>query len=249
MAKVAFDDFSRVGPGRIRMREVVRPHDVVLAPIFQIFAANVIVEEAGKYLIFDEAARIARERRGVLFLKAIVIIIPLLKHPGHPAAFVFHRDDLELRISFQYAVKNELKERVGDIHELQVDAAAVALDAFSVLILVVTVAGQNMQTHGSIELLARGPEFVVMTGVKGEIGMGCLPNNRALESRFVASLELFDAVIDVIDRNGRNADEPIRIDAAVVDKPVIVDAKASFLQTGIIESEEIEHQGRIKHFS
>src|SRR5687767_12246322 len=116
-----------------------------------------VVEEAGEYLIFDEAARIARKRRRVLFLEAIVVIVPLLKHPRHPAALVFHRDDLELRISFEDAVKNDLKKRIGDIHELQVDAAAITLDAFSVLIFVVTVARQNMQANRSIEILTGGP--------------------------------------------------------------------------------------------
>ena len=121
--------------------KVVGPHDVVLAPKFQILAADVIVEEAGEDLIFDKAARIARERRRILFLEAIVIVVPLLKHPRHPAAFVFHRDDLELGISFENAVEDELEERVGDIHEFEVDAAAIALDAFAVFVFVVAVAG------------------------------------------------------------------------------------------------------------
>src|SRR6266545_2619703 len=106
-----------------------------------------------------------------------------------------------------------------------------------------------MQAHRSIQILTRAPKLIVVAGVEGEIRMGRLPNDRAFQSGFVASLEFFDAVIDVIDRNGRNADQPIRIDAAVIDKPVVVDAEASFLQTGIVESEKIEHQGRIEHFS
>ena len=100
-----------------------------------------IVEEAGKDLLFDEVARIAGERRRVLFLETIVIIVPLLKHPRHPAALVFHRNDLELGIFFEHAVKNKLEKRVGDIHQLQVDTAAVTLDAFSVFVFVVAVTG------------------------------------------------------------------------------------------------------------
>ena len=94
------------------MRKVIRPHDVVLAPMFQILAANVIVEEAGKDLILDEAARITGDRWRILFLETIVIIIPLLKHPWHPAALVFNPDQLEVGGSCDYSVKKYLENRV-----------------------------------------------------------------------------------------------------------------------------------------
>ena len=116
MAEVAFDDFPRVGPGRVRMRKIVRPHDVVLSPIFQIFTADVIVKETGIDLIFYKTAGITGDRRRVLLFETIVIVVPLLKHPGHPAALVFHRDDFELGIPFKHAVMDDLEERVGDIH-------------------------------------------------------------------------------------------------------------------------------------
>ena len=91
---------------------------VVAGLAIAILAADVIVEKAGENLILNEAARIACEGRWILLFEAIVIIVPLLKHPRHPAAFVFYRNDLELGISFKNAVMNDLEERVGDIHQL-----------------------------------------------------------------------------------------------------------------------------------
>ena len=38
------------------------------------------------------------------------------------------------------------------------------------------------------------------------------------------------------------------VDAAIIDQPIVVNAKAGFLQPGIVEREEIEHQCRIEHF-
>ena len=64
----------------------------------------------------------------------------------------------------------------------------------------------------------------------------------------MATLELFDAVVDIVNGNGRNTDQTISIGTAIIDQPVVVNAEAGFLQAGIIESEEIEHQCRIEHF-
>src|SRR5262245_3079439 len=76
-----------------------------------------------------------------------------------------------------------------------------------------------------------------------------LPDDRAFQSGFMAALEFFEAVVDVVNRNSRDADQPMGVDAAVIDQPIVVNPKAGFLQAGIVESKEIEHQGRIEHFS
>src|SRR5262249_47038876 len=147
MAEVALDDLKGVGPGGIRMGKIVRPHDVVLTPELEILAAYMIVEETGINLIFDEAARIARDRRRVLLFEAIVIVVPLLKHPGHPAALVFYGHNLELGVALEYAVENNFKQPIGDVHQLEIDTATVALDALSVFILVIAVSRQYVETY------------------------------------------------------------------------------------------------------
>ena len=113
-----------------------------------------IIEETGINLIFDEAARIARDRRRVLFFEAIIIIIPLLKHPGHPAALVFDRDNLEFGMPFENSVKDDLEQSVGNVHQLEIDAAAIALNALSIFVFVVAVTRQDMETDRGVEFLA-----------------------------------------------------------------------------------------------
>src|ERR1051325_6570638 len=76
-----------------------------------------------------------------------------------------------------------------------------------------------------------------------------LPDDCPLQTGFVAALELFDPMIDVVHWNRRDADQSIGIDAAIIDQPIVIDAKTGFLQAGIIEGEQIEHQSRIEHFS
>src|SRR6267143_2462164 len=107
------------------MGKIVRPHYVILAPPFQVAPADRIVEEAGKDLIADELARVAGDGRRVLAAEAPKVVIPLLDHEGEPARFVFHGDELEFRVSLQHTVENEIEKLVGDVGELQVDAAAV----------------------------------------------------------------------------------------------------------------------------
>ena len=113
-----------------------------------------IVEEAGVNLIFDEAARIACDRRRVLLFETIIIIIPLLKHPGHPAALVFDRDNLEFGMPFENSVKDDLEQSVGNVHQLEIDAAAVPLDALSVFVLVVAVTRQDVKADRRVKFLA-----------------------------------------------------------------------------------------------
>src|SRR4249920_2310782 len=136
---------------------------------------NRIVEEAGIDLVMHKLARVLRDRRRILLPEAVVVIIPLLNDPGQPAAFVLYRHDSELRISLEDAVKDQLEEAIGDVHELEVHAAAVTLDPFSFLILVVAVAGQDVQAYGRIQVLRRGPEFIIVAGMKWQIRMGRLP--------------------------------------------------------------------------
>ena len=63
----------------------------------------------------------------------------------------------------------------------------------------------------------------------------------------MAAFQLFDADIDIIDRNGRNPDQTVRVDAAVVNQPVVIDPEARLLHASIVESKQIQHQGRIEH--
>src|SRR6266542_6126386 len=200
-----------------------------------------IVEEAGIHLITDKFTWVLGDRRRILLAEAVVVIVPLLNDPGQPAAFVLYRHDFELRISLEDAVKDQLEEAIGDVHELKVDAAAVTFDAFSFLILVVAVAGQDVQAYGRIQVLSRGPEFVIVAGVKRKIRMGRLPDNRAFEAGLAAAFQLFDADIDIIDRNGWNPDQPVSIDATIIDQPIIIDPEARLLHASIVESEQIQH--------
>src|SRR5215510_4560450 len=100
------------------MGKIVGPHDVVLAPPLQVMTADRIVEEAGIDLVVDKFAWVLRDRWRILLAEAIVIVIPLLNDPRQPAAFVFDRDDFKLWIPLQNAVKDQLEETIGDIHEL-----------------------------------------------------------------------------------------------------------------------------------
>src|SRR2546422_8486134 len=119
------------------------------------------------------------------------------------------------------------------------------LDAFSFLA-VVARARQDMHADGRIELLGRRPEFVVVTGMKRQIRMGRLPDQCALEPRLVAALQLLDGTVDVVDGDGRNADEALAVHAAVFDQPVVEEEKARFLHSGVMKGIETQQQRRIE---
>ena len=68
-----------------------------------------------------------------------------------------------------------------------------------------------------------------------------LPDNGAFEAGFVATFQLFDADIDIVDGNGRNTDQPVSIYATIGGQPVIIDPEARLLHAGIVESKQIQH--------
>src|SRR5258706_5348596 len=140
-------------------------------------------------------------------------------------------------MSFEHAAEDQLEERVGDVHQFEIDAATIALDAFAVLVFVIAMTGEDMQTYRRVEFFTGRPEFLVMIGGEWDIFMRRLPDQRALETGFTAAFELFDAVVDVVNRDRRNTDQTAGVGAAVIDQPVVVSAEASFLQPGVVDGE------------
>src|SRR5207253_10580998 len=117
--------------------------------------------------------------------------------------------------------------------------------SFPLRILIVTVARQNVQAYGRIQIRRSCPEFIIVVRIKRKIRMWRLPDNGAFESGLVTALQLFNADIYVIDRDGWNTDQPTRVDAAVFDQPIVVDAEKGLLHSSIVEGEKIQHQGRV----
>ena len=113
----------------------------------------------------------------------------------------------------------------------------VALDAVAGLPMhAVAEAGQNMQVHGQIEILRRGPETLVMFRCKRQARMWHLPDHGADPPAFLAALHLGDGMIDVEHGDQRDTVEPIGHLLAVVDHPVVVGAKERFLQRRIVDA-------------
>src|SRR5688572_8404865 len=141
MAKITLNNLQRIRPSRIRMGEVVGPHNIFLAPPLEIVTAHGIVEEAGIDLIAKVFARVLAEWRGISVAEAPVVVIPLLRDPGQPTRFVLDGNNLEPGIALQHAIENQLEKRVGNVHQLQIDAAAVTLNAVTVLVFVIAMPG------------------------------------------------------------------------------------------------------------
>src|SRR5690242_15565658 len=99
-----------------------------------------------------------------------------------------------------------------------------------------------MEADRRVEVLSRRPEFIVVAGMEGKVRMRRLPDDRALQPRLTTAFQFFDSVFNVVNRNRGNTDQAIGIDAAIIDEPVVVNAKARLLESGIIERKQIEHQ-------
>src|SRR5438067_5973157 len=83
--------------------------------------------------------------------------------------------------------------------------------------------------------------------MKRQIRMRRLPDERAFQPLPAAALELLHRLVDVVHRDRRDADEAVRRDAAVLEQPIVVDAKAGLLQPRVREREKAEHQRGVEH--
>ena len=146
------------------------------------------------------------------------------------------------------AVEDEIEDRVDDLLELQVDAAAVRLDAGALVtehrLLVIAVAGEDVQMHRHLEILGRRPELLVVVGPERQVRVRRLPDERALEPRLGAALQFLDRLVDVVHGDGRHPHQPVGRHRAIVHHPVVVGAKRHLLKLGVVHGEMRQQIGR-----
>src|SRR6516162_7589955 len=85
--------------------------------------------------------------------------------------------------------------------------------------------GPFMKADREIEVLGRGPEWLVIGVVYHLVVVGVGPQKTAPEAQFLfRKTHLGDRQIDILHRQHRNAEQPIRIGLAIVGEPAVVGA-------------------------
>src|SRR4029434_3642809 len=183
---------SRLGPSRVAVRIVIRPHAVVLSPPLKAATRGSISEKRPIDLTVKIFARIFRNRRRIYSLEPVVIVIPLLQHERHPSDLVFNADESKLGISLHDSKEDQFKKRIDDFLELQIHAAPIGLDARSLVpehgFLMVAMSGEDMQIYRHVEILGSRPELIVMFRMKRQVRMRRLPDDRSLKARLSTTL-------------------------------------------------------------
>ena len=98
------------------------------------------------------------------------------------------------------------------------------------------------------QLFRRGPEAVVVIQPRErELRIWRHPHHAAHHARLAAALQLFDCVVDVIDRDQPDSVNAVLRHAAIVAEVVVVDAEAFFLQLRVLEMEQVHRLSRVQH--
>ena len=106
---------------------------------------------------------------------------------------------------------------------------------------------KRMQRERHPEFLRGGPErIIVAMGIRPILGRRG-PDERAFKSHLRRALEFAARAIDVEERNHREARELARRVATEFREPVVVDAKAVFLEFGVFDPEQNEAHRGVKH--
>src|SRR5216684_4993636 len=98
-------------------------------------------------------------------------------------------------------------------------------------------AGQDMQGNRHIEILRGGPERIVVAMAIRLVVRRRTPNEYSANTYFTAALDLCHRGRDVAEFDGAETDEPLRIVAGILCRPVVEPAKACGAKLGIVEPE------------
>ena len=114
-------------------------------------------------------------------------------------------------------------------------------------LLVVAVAGEDVQVHRKLEVRRRRPELLVVVRVKRQVRVRRLPDERTLEALLGATLEFLHSVVDVVHGDGRHSHQPVGRHRGVLHHPVVVGAERNFLQLGVVHGEVRQQVGGEEH--
>src|SRR5687767_6805994 len=73
-----------------------------------------------------------------------------------------------------------------------------------------------------------------------------LPNQTTDEPGFLAALQFFDRVLDVVERDHRNTDQTARRYLAVIDHPIIGNLETGFLKLRVFHGKEAQSERGIE---
>ena len=135
-----------------------------------------------------------------------------------------------------------------DAVALLIDAAVTALLCLESPAFAVTVAAQDVEADGHLQILGCGPEGVIVVRSEWKLGRRHLPDNCARKSRFTAAVQLLHRPFNVVHREHRQPDETVGRRLAVFYEPVVVDAGAGCFKFGIVEAERLQAMRGVENF-
>ena len=95
VAQVPGDNLTRIGPGRVAVREIIGPHAVVGAPPRQDMTADGVVEESGVDLVVEVFAGEFFDGQALaLGAMPFEVVVPLFQDKRNPAKLVLDEDNL-----------------------------------------------------------------------------------------------------------------------------------------------------------
>ena len=164
-----------------------------------------------------------------------------------PARAALEKHDAQLRVPLEHAAEHEPRAGghllEGVRHQVQDGgvARALAAERRERVRHALVHGDRNAQRFGAL------PEGLVAGALDRTPGVGIRTEKRAAKAESCdAALELGDRCVDVVEREQRDADQPLRIRATEVCEPIVVGATQSRVERRVRDLGEEEAQGRIQ---
>jgi len=104
-----------------------------------------------------------------------------------------------------------------------------------------------MQAERHLQLLGGRPEGIVIFGIKREILGRRGPNQRARQTLLGRIGQIPSGLLRIVERDQRQALEPLGGVRAKFRKPIVVDLKASSLKSRVADPKHAKAQGGVEH--
>src|SRR5216683_2073632 len=106
-----------------------------------------------------------------------------------------------------------------------------------------------MEADRHPEVLRGRPKAVVGTIAIGTFGGRLAPDHRAFETLFGRALHLARCLFGIVQRDERNAGEPLAIMCAIVGEPIVVCGETRSAQSAVFELEQLHPEARVEHLA
>ncbi len=240
--------FPRSGPGRVRVRIVGGPHQVLDAGELSGVDAHAVHDECRRYVAREVFAGLQIGMDAVLKRVALVAAVEARQQPGQPAGVGFGHHQAHARVAIEQGAREDFTERQHYLHRIFGISRRAALFPGEAEVRL-AVAGKRVNADRQADVRRRRPQRIVERVAVLRAFRRHGGDHRAAQSALRPALQILHRMVHVVYRDQRQPHQPVGRLAAHLHQPFVVGVERRFLQLGVRHGVEIHRIRAVQHFA